>query len=293
MFIYSPSYNFKLDFHIFPVEKYRLLYEKLQNCGLIPANLFLTPEAITKDDLLLVHTPEYLDDFLNSRHTPATAFSEFPINQEIVSGVLSMVGGTYSAVKEALRAGKAMNLGGGFHHAFPDHAEGFCYLNDVAIAVAKAQKEKIVKKVLVVDCDLHQGNGTAFIFKENKDVFTFSIHQENLYPIKQRSSLDIGLDDYTGDQEYLTKLSGALKYIEKHFSPELLIYIAGADPYEGDQLGTLQLTKNGLKKRDHIVMDWAVARRVPISVVLGGGYAYYIKDVVEIHFNTACEILKI
>ncbi len=179
-----------------------------------------------------------------------------------------------------------MNLSGGFHHAFPDHAEGFCYTNDVAIGIRRLQRDRQVSKFLVVDCDLHQGNGTAHIFQEDPDVFTFSIHQENNYPIKRKSDLDIGLANRTDDATYLAHLHRHVPRMMDDFAPEFVIYLAGADPYEYDQLGGLSLTIDGLQERDEFVIGECVRRDIPVAVLLAGGYAVNTDDTVTIHCNT-------
>jgi acetoin utilization deacetylase AcuC-like enzyme len=186
----------------------------------------------------------------------------------------------------ALKHGCAFHIGGGFHHSFPDHAEGFCYFNDIALAAVELL-EKGVPRIAVVDGDLHQGNGTARYFENEERVFTFSIHQERLYPQKQRSDLDVGLDDETGDEEYLAKLNDSLDTIFGDFGPEFVIYQCGADPYRFDQLGQLRLTVEGLIRRDEAVVSRCAARKIPMIAVLGGGYAEDLADTVEIHCNTA------
>jgi acetoin utilization deacetylase AcuC-like enzyme len=185
-----------------------------------------------------------------------------------------------------------MNLTGGFHHAFPDHAEGFCYVNDVAVAIRKLQLERRIKRALVVDCDLHQGNGTAYIFRGDPDVFTFSIHQEKLYPVKQRSSLDIGLPNLAGDAEYFGHLERHVPRIMEEFRPDIVFYLAGADPYEGDQLGSLRLTMKGLRRRDELVFKECAGRAVPICVVVAGGYAFHAEDTIQIHCNTCKALME-
>ena len=248
-------------------------------------NIF-APERPSNEQLLKIVTEEYLDDLLNIRTSPRTYPSELPVNRSIIEAQTLCCGGSYRAGQLASDGGACYHIGGGFHHAFSDHAEGFCYLNDVvfgAVMMLEHNKERVV----VIDCDLHQGNGTAKFFEEEKRVFTFSIHQEQLYPVKQRSDLDIGLDNGVGDEEYLEELKGALDVIFGTFNPDFVIYLAGADPYVFDQLGSLRLTIEGLRKRDELVADRAREAQVPIAAVLGGGYAEDINDTVEIHCNTA------
>lgn len=288
-FVYSEKYTVNLGEHVFPVQKYRMVYQRLASEGLItPDNLFL-PTFPERRDLLLVHTPEYLRDLENLAFSPRTMFSEIPLTRKIVEGYKLFAGGTILAGQKALEKGMAIHLGGGFHHAFPSRGEGFCYINDVAVGIRRLKRDKLIEKALIVDCDLHQGNGTAFIFQEDRSVFTFSIHQENLYPMKEKSDLDIGLPDFTGDEEYSTKLSSELRQIWQSFKPDIVYYLAGADPYEDDQLGQLKLTKAGLKKRDNWVISKCLEKKVPLVILLAGGYAFRVEDTVDIHCHT-CRI---
>ncbi|OGD16329.1 MAG: hypothetical protein A2V76_09610 [Candidatus Aminicenantes bacterium RBG_16_63_14] len=197
------------------------------------------------------------------------------------------VGGTVLAARKALECGLAVHIGGGFHHAFPDHGEGFCLLNDVAVAARKMIGEKLAERVMVVDCDLHQGNGTAAALAGREDIFTLSIHQMDIYPMeKALSTVDIGLWAGDGDAKYLAELRAHIPKIYKEFRPNLVLYLAGADPYEKDQLGGLSLTRTGLKERDKVVIENARRLGIPVAVVLAGGYALEIKDTVDIHLNT-------
>lgn len=288
-FVYSENYTVNLGEHVFPVQKYRMVYQRLASEGLItPDNLFL-PTFPERRDLLLVHTPEYLRDLENLAFSPRTMFSEIPLSRKIVEGYKLFAGGTILAGQKALEKGMAIHLGGGFHHAFPSRGEGFCYINDVAVGIRRLKRDKLIEKALIVDCDLHQGNGTAFIFQEDRSVFTFSIHQENLYPVKEKSDLDIGLPDFTRDEEYLAKLSSTLLQIWRSFKPDIVYYLAGADPYEDDQLGQLKLTKAGLKKRDNWVISKCLEKKVPLVILLAGGYAFRVEDTVDIHCHT-CRI---
>jgi acetoin utilization deacetylase AcuC-like enzyme len=227
---------------------------------------------------------------LNCRTTFRTWRSELPVEEEIIKWQMLGCGGSYLAGKLALQYGACYHIGGGLHHAFADHAEGFCYLNDVVFAAVKLIEDGL-SGIAIIDCDLHQGNGTAKFFQNEERVFTFSIHQEHLYPVKEKSDLDIGLDFNTGDDEYLEKLGYALERIFTEFKPRFIIYLAGADPYMFDQLGNLKLTIQGLIKRDEMVIKYAHNNNLPIMVVLGGGYAQELEDTVEIHCNTA-RVLK-
>ncbi len=286
IFVYSDKVYADIGEHVFPIHKYRLLKRKLIEEEIVTADDFLDPELATEDDLLLVHTREYVRDFIGLKWTHRTERSELPLTADIRTSYLAGTGATILACKKALETKIAVNIGGGFHHAFPDHAEGFCYTNDVAIAVRKLQKEDGIKRFFIVDCDLHQGNGTAYIFRNDDDVFTFSIHQENNYPIKQKSDLDIGLADRTSDAVYLAYLKKNFIKIVDNFAPDFIIYLAGADPYKYDQLGGLSLTIEGLRERDDFVISESVKRGIPLGILLAGGYAIDTNDTIMIHFNT-------
>lgn len=284
--VYSENYYTDIGPHVFPTEKYQLIYEKLKEEKIVNNTNLFKPRAPKKEELLKIITPEYLDDLLNVRATMRTWRSEMPVEKGIIDAQILCCEGSYLVAKLAKEDGTGFHIGGGFHHAFADHAEGFCYLNDVVYAAVKLLEDG-TNKIAIIDGDLHQGNGTAKFFEDNNRVFTFSIHQENLYPKKERSNLDIGLEDSTGDKEYLQKLAFALNKIFNEFGPEFIIYLAGADPYEFDQLGALSLTIPGLIKRDEMVIGRAQKKKIPVAVVLGGGYAQKLEDTVEIHCNTA------
>jgi len=292
-FIYSPGYYCDIGDHVFRTEKYRLLYEKLVASGLARPEEFLVPEPATRAELELVHTPQYVDDLLSGRHTERTITSELPISREIVEAFALGAGGTMLACRTAiLEHTMAMNLAGGFHHAFADWAEGFCYINDVALGVRHVQARGLAARAMVVDCDLHQGNGTAHIFRDDPEVFTFSIHQENNYPLKRRSDLDVGLPDYCTGEDYLAALrDNLLPALDAH-RPEFVLYVAGADPYEKDQLGALLLSMEDLRRRDDLVLGSCAERGIPLAAVLAGGYAPDVRDTVEIHYGTACALLE-
>uniref|UniRef100_A0A7C4CBN6 Histone deacetylase n=1 Tax=candidate division WOR-3 bacterium TaxID=2052148 RepID=A0A7C4CBN6_UNCW3 len=292
-FVYSDKYQLDIGVHVFPTDKYRLVRDRLLTDGLVSSDNIICPPEPNIDDIRLVHTREYVEDMLNLRWTSRTVRSELPLTWEIVLGYLTHASGTTIACRFALDDGVAMHLGGGFHHAFADHGEGFCYINDIAVAIRKLQSEGRVKRVAVIDCDLHQGNGTARIFRDDPDVFTFSIHQEHLYPIKEQSDLDIGLDDEVGDEEYIEHMRVAVPRILDQHKPEMVVYVAGADPYRDDQLGSLRLTKRGLALRDRIVIEGCHKRGVPVAPVLAGGYALKTEDTVDIHTNTARECLRV
>jgi len=299
-FVWSPVYEADLGAHVFPTEKYRKARERLVGELHVPPEMFAEPGRCSRDRLELVHTKKYLDDLEGLRWTLATASSELPLTPDIVRWSETAVAGTVTATDLALLRGAAMHLGGGFHHAFADHAEGFCYLNDVAVAARVALGDggdrpagRRIERVSVVDGDVHQGNGTARIFQGDDRVFTFSIHQENNYPMKEEGDLDIGLEDGAPDEEYLRELDRGLRISVLERRPELVYYVAGADPYREDQLGGLALSLDGLRARDRRV--FAAARDVGAGVVvlLAGGYAARLEDTVTIHVQTAEEMLAV
>src|ERR1051325_4547447 len=293
-FIYSSRYQADYGPHVFPIEKYRLVADALRRSG-IPEAAFVEPNPAPREQLLRVHTERYLDDLENCRRTPRTDSSELPLTKEIIDLFVLSCGGTILAAERALNEGSAVHIGGGFHHAFAEKAEGFCYLNDLAVAIRAMQTQRNITKAMVIDCDLHQGNGTARIFQGDESVFTFSIHQECLYPIKEKSDLDIHLPDGIGDDQYLEHLKRSVPSILDEFRPELILYQAGVDPYERDQLGDLKLTIAGMFERARFVLRCAKQRRIPIAVTLGGGYAHDVRDTVKMHVNTClatCELSK-
>jgi acetoin utilization deacetylase AcuC-like enzyme len=287
-FVYSNEYwMVETGRHVFPLQKYRLVYESLLAMGAKKEN-FLRPRPAPDEDILLVHTARYLKRIKMGTlsHAELRAL-EIRYSPELVRFAQLSVGGTVLAARKALECGLAVHLGGGFHHAFPDHGEGFCLLNDVAVAARKMIEEKLARKVMVVDCDLHQGNGTAAALAGRKDVFTLSIHQMDIYPTeKPLSTVDVGLWAGDGDAKYLAEIGAHIPSIYNEFQPDLVLYLAGADPYEKDQLGGLSLTKAGLKERDKVVIENARRLKIPVAVVLAGGYAAEIKDTVDIHLNT-------
>jgi acetoin utilization deacetylase AcuC-like enzyme len=286
--VYSSEYwMFDTGKHVFPLQKYRLVYEYLLSMGARKDD-FLRPRPAPDEDVLLIHTPPYLEHLktgtLNSAEIQAL---ELRFSPDLIRFALLSVGGTILAARRALDDGLALHIGGGFHHAFRDHGEGFCVLNDVAVAVEKMLAEKRARRVMVVDCDLHQGNGTAAVFSGRDDVFTFSIHQTDAYPAhKPPGTLDVGLMSGDGDAKYLAELKKHIPRIYREYRPDLVLYLAGADPYEKDELGGLRLTKPGLRERDKVVIENARRLGIPVAVVLAGGYASEIEDTVTIHLNT-------
>jgi acetoin utilization deacetylase AcuC-like enzyme len=252
-----------------------------------------SPPAVTRELLALAHEPAYLDDLEALRWTPRTQYSELPLAREIVDAFALGASGTSQAARLALEHGAAAHLGGGLHHAYAGHAEGFCYINDLAVAARAMLAERRAKRIAIVDLDVHQGNGTAHIFRDEPAVFTLSVHQENNYPSpKAASDLDVGLDDGTGDDAYLAALAGALERVWA-FAPELVLYQAGADPFHDDQLGGLALSFAGLEARDRALIDGCARRGIAVATTLGGGYARRLEDTVRIHATTSRMALAI
>lgn len=285
---YSPYYYADIgDGHVFPIRKFELVRNILLNEATLFAGEIVEPGPANVSDLLLVHTEDYITRLRNGTLTAKEVRKlGLPWSQSLVRRSFHAISGTINAARWALRSGIASNLAGGTHHAYPDRGEGFCVLNDVAVAGRVLQREKLASRFLIIDCDVHQGDGTAFIFRESPEVFTFSMHGAKNYPlVKQPSKLDIELPDRTSDEEYLAILSEALSRIAIH-DPDIIFYLAGADPYENDKLGRLSLTIPGLKKRDEMVLEFARDRGIPIVTTMSGGYASDIADTVEIHCNT-------
>jgi acetoin utilization deacetylase AcuC-like enzyme len=291
--IYSRHYEVDLGGHVWPIAKYRLIAARLVQEGHVALDTFIEPSPCSWDDLALVHTPEYLNKVRHGRLSDQEiATLELPWIPELVDGFRLMTGGTCQAGALALDRGVAVHLGGGLHHAFPDHGEGFCLFNDVAVAIRKLQRVGRIGRAAVVDCDVHHGNGTAFIFAGDPSVFTFSIHQQHNYPAwKPASDLDIGMADGATDEEYLARLGKALPIVIES-RPEVIVYLAGSDPFEEDRLGGLSLTLDGLRRRDRLVLDAAAAAGVPVAIVLAGGYALRVEDTVTAHVSTVVEALR-
>jgi len=287
--VHSPRYACDIGAHVFPTAKYRLVLAELLSSGAAAPADVIEPEPAPRELLERVHTRAYLDDLEALRWTARTIPSELPLTREIVDAYTLGAAGTTLASRRALGTGAAVHLGGGFHHAFADHAEGFCYINDLAVAIRALQSDGRIRRAAVVDLDVHQGNGTAALFEGDDDVFTLSFHQEANYPTpKMRSTLDVGFEDGTPDEPYLAKLAEALERVWR-FGPEIVLYQAGADPYRDDQLGGLKLTLEGLERRDRMVIEGGITRDIPMVVTLGGGYARRVQDTVTIHATT-CRI---
>lgn len=287
--IHSMLYECDLGTHVFPTGKWKRALQLLEP-QLQPGQV-LEPQPATRQDLELVHTAAYLDDFYALKNSERIFQSELPITAEIRDAYILAAGGTLLAANRALEDGAAMHLGGGFHHAMPDHAEGFCYVHDIAVAIRALQESQRLERVAILDTDLHQGNGSARIFQDDPRVFTFSIHQENNYPLKERSDLDIGLRDGVSDEEYLQRLKQAVPGILDEHAPELVMMVAGADPYREDLLGGLALSLAGLRKRDAWIVGACAERGIPVVGMTAGGYARELEDTARIHANTCREVL--
>ena len=313
--VYSDAYYLPIGDHVFPAEKYRRIRDRLLQQRVADANDFLTPEPASDQDILLVHKPEYVNKLKTGTLSPREEMEmEIPYSRDLVEAFWLAAGGSILAARQALTDLVGISIGGGFHHAFPDHGEGFCMIHDVAVAIRRMQRDDKIRTAMTVDCDVHQGNGTAAIFAGTRvpsdplpstsastlqprgtrvrnahagDVFTISLHQHNNYPLyKPFSSIDVDLPDGVGDDDYLAWLDNALSSGLRQFEPDLLCYLAGADPYREDQLGGLSLTIEGLKKRDELVFRIARAHDIPVMVTFAGGYAQKVEDTVTIHCNT-------
>ena len=286
--VYHEGYDLNLGAHVFPSQKYRLVFEKLIADGIASQEDFLRPEPAGDADILRVHTAEWVKKLRTATLSLSDIMKlEVPYSPELVEAFWLAAGGTILAAKAAAKDGFGSNLGGGFHHAYPGHGEGFCAIHDVAVAIRSLQADGSIRKAMVVDTDVHQGNGTAAIFAKDPSVFTLSIHQENNYPAhKPPSTLDLDLEDGVGDEEYLGALLPAVRKSLADFEPDMLFYVGGADPYSEDQLGGLALTLEGLRIRDASVFEEARQRKVPVATTFAGGYAMRVEDTVRIHVNT-------
>ena len=314
--VYSDAYYLPIGAHVFPAEKYRLIHARLLRDRIAEPLDFVEPKPASDDDILLVHTEDYVRKLKTGTLSATEEMQmEVPYSAELVRAFWLAAGGSILAAEHALKDGVAFNVGGGFHHAFPDHGEGFCMIHDVAVAIRRLQKDKKIRRAMTVDCDVHHGNGTAAIFapedvrsaplpswsaallnhersgtetgEPTDGVFTISLHQANNYPaIKPPSSIDVHLPDGADDATYLGWLDNALASAFRKFTPELICYLAGADPYREDQLGGLALTIEGLRKRDELVFRAARAKTIPVMVTYAGGYARNVEDTVTIHTNT-------
>jgi acetoin utilization deacetylase AcuC-like enzyme len=281
------------DGHRFPIEKYARIRDAVVARGLLPPEAIAEPDPIERWVLRLVHTDRYIDDILDGTLSEQDARRlGFPWSPELRERSLRTAQGTVEAARDALAHGAGINLAGGTHHAFPDHGEGFCCFNDVALAVRRLQREGLVRRVLVVDLDVHQGNGTAAIFADDAETYTFSMHGANNFPFrKERSRRDVELPDGCGDAEYLATLDRHLDEVFDAADAELAFYLAGADPYAGDRFGRLGVSIDGLRTRDRRVLAACRRRGLPVVLTLAGGYAREVDDIVTIHSNTVEELL--
>ncbi|HEY3990568.1 MAG TPA: histone deacetylase [Acidobacteriaceae bacterium] len=307
--VYHDGFYLPLGAHVFPGEKYRLVHERLLATRAAAESDFAAPQTIAMEDVLRVHERGYVERLIAGTLSEEEILRmELSYSKELVNATLLGCGGTLEAARLALRDGAACSIGGGFHHAHRGHGEGFCILHDVAIALARLLDDREIERAMVIDLDVHDGNGTAAIFPPSGErprgglrygaasgsmipsaegVFTLSMHQQNNYPAyKPPSSLDVPLADGTDDVEYLEALEGALEAAFAHFRPQLIAYVAGADPYVEDQLGGLALTMDGLKQRDRAVFRAAQSASAPVFSVYAGGYAMRVDDTVTIHANT-------
>jgi len=286
--VYHPRYDLNLGAHVFPSQKFRLLYELLLREEIAAQEDIVRPDRAADEDLLRVHTREWITKLKNGTLTANDVMKlEVPYSPELAEAVWLAAGGTILAGQLALRDGFASNLTGGFHHAHANHGEGFCAIHDVAIAIRRLQADGLIKKAIVVDTDVHHGNGTAHIFRSDDSVFTLSIHQEHNYPAyKPPSDLDLALEDAVEDEEYLSALLPAVEQSLDEFHPDILFYVGGADPFCEDQLGGLRLTTSGLKARDKGVFRAARRGNIPVATTLAGGYARRVEDTIRIHRNT-------
>ena len=286
---YHPIYKHPLpEGHRFPMEKYELLPKQLLYEGTCIEENFFEPGLASDDDILRVHTNEYLQNLKNLRIDPgATRKTGFPLSAELVEREIRIAGGTIQAAEFAMQFGIAMNIAGGTHHAYPGHGEAFCLLNDQAIAARYLQHKKLAEKILIVDLDVHQGNGTAYIFKNDPTVFTFSMHGRNNYPFKkEESDLDIELPNGTGDEEYLQILGATLPDLIARQQPDFIFYLSGVDILSTDKLGKLSCSLEGCKDRDKFVLQLCHDQKIPVEVSMGGGYSPDIKTIIEAHANT-------
>jgi acetoin utilization deacetylase AcuC-like enzyme len=287
--VYHERYDLKLGDHIFPSRKFKWLHDRMLWTRFASKEDFIEPQPATGADIELAHDPAWV----RKLETGTLSYQEIlrleiPYSRQMVEAFWLAAGGSILAARQALETGIGYNVGGGFHHAYPGHGEGFCAVNDIAVALRRLQRDGALRTAMVVDCDVHHGNGTAAIFAGDPSVFTLSIHQFNNYPTdKPPSSLDIHLPDGTGDAEYLNRLDNGYRAALALFHPDLIVYVAGADPYYEDQLGGLSLTFEGLAERDRLVIRTALGRAIPVAIVLAGGYAESVEDTVTIHANTA------
>lgn len=288
-FVYHDGYDLKLGGHVFPAQKYRLIRERLLSEGFASPEDFAVPTPATDEQVMLVHDRGWIQRLkFGTLSYHEIVKLELPYSRHVADGFWLAAGGTLLAARDALERGIGFNIGGGFHHAFAGHGEGFCAIHDVAVAIRVLQRENAIRSAMVIDLDVHQGNGTAAIFHGDASVQTISFHQRDNYPYeKPPSTIDVHLPDGVGDAEYLPKLREICSLAIPGYKPDMVFYVAGADPYFEDQLGGLSLTLEGLRERDRIVFESARRHGIPVAVTLAGGYALKTDDTVEIHCSTA------
>ncbi len=286
---YSDRYDLHLGSHVFPSQKYRLIRDSMIKEGFASPGDFFEPPPATDEDMMLVHDRAWIDKLQEGTLSIHELMKlEVPYSHQMIQAFWLMTGGSIQASRDALERGIGFSIGGGFHHAFAGHGEGFCAVHDVAVAVRRMQKDKAIQTALIVDTDVHQGNGTAAIFANDPTVLTISIHQFNNYPTeKPPSTIDIHLQDGVSDDEYNQRLRAAYETAVEAFKPDLIHHVSGADPFMEDQLGGLLLTFNGLFERDRIIYEIARRYRIPVAVTLAGGYSFNVMDTVTVHINTA------
>lgn len=292
---YTPRYYADIgNSHVFPIRKFELVRDRLLAEGTLDITEIIEPSPATLEDVLLVHTEDYVSRLCNGTLTPKEIRRlGLPWSESLVRRSFYATGGTIAATQVALAGGYCSNLAGGTHHSFPERGEGFCVLNDVAVAIRAMRARKMLRRAAIIDCDVHQGNGTATIFAGDEETFTFSIHGANNYPLfKVQSTLDVELPDGTSDNEYLETLAFHLPQVFAH-EPEIVFYLAGADPFVGDKLGRLALSIAGLRERDAYVLRECYEREVPIVTVMSGGYGKDINDTIEIHCNTIRSVKEV
>ena len=289
--VWHEGYEVDIGPHVFPTTKFRLVRDRLVSDGIVADADIERPAPATDDQIRLAHTQDYIEKINDADFSyQELMMLEVPFSSELRDGMWLNAGGTILTARRALEAGIATHIGGGFHHAFPSHGEGFCLINDIAVAIRALMNEGTIERAMVLDCDVHHGNGTAAIFGNESNVFTFSMHQQRNYPhLKPPSDLDLGLADGTSDEEYLDLIEQHVPTIVEDHQPQLALYLAGADPYEHDQLGGLGLTIDGLRRRDRAVIQLLRSAAVPIAINLAGGYAVNPSDTVDIHYNTIRE----
>jgi len=283
--VHSQAYYAEIGLHVFPMKKFQLVREEIVRRGLLRDEEVVAPTPATLEEVLRVHDRVYVDKLVSGKLSVLEEMVlELPYSKQLVEASFLCAGGSIQAARLALERKIGINLAGGFHHAFADHGEGFCVFNDVAIAIRDLQHEKRIRRAAVIDVDVHQGNGTAAIFRDDPSVFTFSIHEEANYPsVKPPSDRDIGLDTGADGKTYLAALEHWVPTIVRQHRPDLVAYVAGADPFEEDQLGRLKLTREDLRRRDRIVFGACVAESIPVACFLAGGYARRVEDTVGIH----------